>query len=137
MNKRSKQKLDQSQKIIQIASDNIRTFKILCPKCNLEFWSQESLKLHFNCCDGPKLEMPAEKMQITIVEKYSCSKCDMDFDLGEALKEHSENCKDALAQPAEVNFDHTYSKATNLKVNFWVPMGMKNKFVMNRYQVLN
>jgi hypothetical protein len=55
--------------------------------------------------------MPAEKLQIILMEKFSCSKCDMDFDLEEALKKHSENCEIALLEPGEVQCDHTYSKS--------------------------
>jgi hypothetical protein len=55
--------------------------------------------------------MPAEKLQIILMEKFSCSKCDMDFDLEEALKEHFENCEIALAKPGDcIHFD-TYSKS--------------------------
>ena len=96
---------------------------IFCSKCNVPFCSKESLKLHFNSCDGPKIVMPAEKLQIIITDKFSCSKCDEDFDLEEALKEHSENCEIALLEPGEVHCDHTYSKCvlptTNFKENLF------------------
>ena len=91
----------------------------LCSKCNIPFCSQESLELHFNCCEGPEIETQ-KKMRITNVEKkimiaeqFSCSKCDMDFDLRVALKEHSRNCEIALVQPGEEHFDHTYSKGNS------------------------
>ena len=89
----------------------------LCSKCCVTFCSQDSLKLHFNSCEGPKKERRAEKLQITkIVDTFSCSKCDMDFDLRKALEKHSENCEIVIG---EEHFDHTYSKkvstATSVK----------------------
>ena len=92
---------------------------ILCSKCNVQFCSQKSLELHFNCCEGPEIEMVTEKLPVTIVGKFSCSKCDMDFNLEEALKGHSESCKIALKQPGEAHFDHTYSKDANLKLDLF------------------
>ena len=93
---------------------------ILCSKCNVLFCSQDSLKLHFNSCEGPEMEILAEKLQITTMDKFSCSKCDMDFDLEKSLEEHSENCEIAMLEPGEEHLDHTYSKgfltATSAKV---------------------
>ena len=92
---------------------------ILCSKCNVFFCSEDSLELHFNSCEGPKIEMLKEKLQITIVDKFSCSKRDMDFDLRETLEEDSGNCEIAMLQPGEEHLDHTYSKgvftATSVK----------------------
>ena len=56
------------------------------------------------------MEILAEKLQITIMDKFSYSKCDMDFDLEKSLEEHSGNCEIAMLQPGEEHFDHTYSK---------------------------
>ena len=112
-------------------------WNILCSMCNVQFCSLESLVLHSNSCEGPKIKIPEEKLQIKIAEKFSCSQCDMDFNLEGALKEHSENCEIALAQPEELHFDHTYSKATNLKVNLFGTNGKEQKFFMKSFQVLN
>ena len=90
------------------------TCNFVCSKCCVTFCSQDSLKLHFNSCEGPKIERLAEKLQITtIVDTFSCSKCDMDFDLREALKKHSGNCEIAMLQPGEEHLDHTYSKGVS------------------------
>ena len=106
---------------------------ILCSKCNVQFCSQDSLKLHFNSCEGPKIEILAEKLQIAkIVDTLSCSKCDMDFDLRETLEEHSGNCEIAMLQPGEEHLDHTYSKgvsrATSVKKGN-ILKGIDNKTV--------
>ena len=58
---------------------------IICSTCNLAFCSKDSLELHFNSCQGPRIERLAEKCQIRVVDRFSCSKCDMDFDLRETL----------------------------------------------------
>jgi hypothetical protein len=84
---------------------------ILCSKCNVPFCSQDSLKLHFNSCEGPEIEIPTEKLQITVVEKFSCSKCDMEFEFRETSKEHSGNCESTMLQPGEEHLDHTYFKS--------------------------
>ena len=55
--------------------------------------------------------MLPEKLQSTIVEKFSCSKCDMDFDLTETYKEHSKICETIMSKPGKVHFDHTYCKS--------------------------
>ena len=84
-----------------------------CSKCDVSFCSQDSLKLHFNSCEGPEIEILAEKLQSAIMDKFSCSKCDMDFDLRESLEEHFGNCEIAMLQPGEEHLDHTYSKGVS------------------------
>ena len=92
---------------------------ILCSKCNVSFCSHDSLELHFSSCEGPKEEVPTEKLQTRAVDRFSCSKCDKDFDPRENWEEHSGNREIAMLQPGEEHLDHTYSKgvftATSVK----------------------